>query len=156
MENIMNVVESQYQKKEIPVFRPGDTVKVYYKIVEGDSERTQIFEGTVLRIRGAGNGKTITVRKISFSIGIERIFLLNSPRIENIEIVKRGKVRRSRLYLENADLILLVLDWSRRLDKDDMDIIKKIRDNSKETIVVINKADLKGKLDIKKVKRSKG
>jgi len=98
MENIMNVVESQYQKKEIPVFRPGDTVKVYYKIVEGDSERTQIFEGTVLRIRGAGNGKTITVRKISFSIGIERIFLLNSPRIENIEIVKRGKVRRSRLY----------------------------------------------------------
>ena len=98
MENIMSVVESQYQKKEIPVFRQGDTVKVHYKIVEGESERTQIFEGTVLRMRGAGISKTITVRKISFGIGIERIFLLNSPRIENIEIVKQGKVRRSRLY----------------------------------------------------------
>jgi len=98
MENLMSVVESQYQKKEIPVFRPGDSVKVHYKIVEGDSERTQIFEGTVLRKRGAGISKTITVRKISFGIGIERIFLLNSPRIENIEIVKQGKVRRSRLY----------------------------------------------------------
>jgi len=98
MENILSVVESQYRKKEIPVFRQGDTVKVHYKIVEGDSERTQIFEGTVLRIRGAGISKTITVRKISFGIGIERIFLLNSPRIENIEIVKQGKVRRSRLY----------------------------------------------------------
>ncbi len=98
MENIMSVVESQYQKKEIPVFRQGDTVKVHYKIVEGESERTQIFEGTVLRMRGDGINKTITVRKISFGIGIERIFLLNSPRIENIEIVKQGKVRRSRLY----------------------------------------------------------
>ncbi len=98
MENIMDVVESQYQKKEIPVFRQGDTVRVHYKIVEGESERTQVFEGTVLRMRGAGISKTITVRKISFGIGIERIFLLNSPRIENIEIVKQGKVRRSRLY----------------------------------------------------------
>ncbi|MBI5574090.1 MAG: 50S ribosomal protein L19 [Elusimicrobia bacterium] len=98
MENLVGFVESQYQKKEIPVFRQGDTVKIHYKIVEGESERTQIFEGTVLRMRGAGISKTITVRKISFGVGIERIFLLNSPRIENIEIVKQGKVRRSRLY----------------------------------------------------------
>lgn len=98
MENLISFVENQYQKKEIPAFRPGDLVRVHYKIVEGDSDRTQIFEGTVLRRRGSGAGKTVTVRKVSFGIGVERIFLLNSPRIENIEIVKQGKVRRSRLY----------------------------------------------------------
>ena len=98
MENLMSVVENQYARKPTAEFNSGDSVKVYYKIIEGDSERTQIFEGVVLRIRGAGNGKTITVRKVSFGIGIERIFLFNSPRLEKIELMKRGKVRRSRLY----------------------------------------------------------
>ncbi|MEW6556141.1 MAG: 50S ribosomal protein L19 [Elusimicrobiota bacterium] len=98
MENLVSFVENQYVKKNYPDFKPGDTVKVHYKIVEGESERTQIFEGTVLRKRGTGNSKTITVRKVSFGSGVERIFLLNSPCIEKIEIVKSGKVSRSRLY----------------------------------------------------------
>src|SRR3989339_403403 len=98
MENLISVVENQYAKKANSEIRPGDLVKVHYKIIEGDSERTQVFEGTILRIRGAGNGKTITVRKISFGIGVERVFMLNSPRLEKIELVKHRKVRRSRLY----------------------------------------------------------
>jgi len=98
MANLIDLVESKYYRANIPDFRPGDLVRVYFKIIEGDSERVQAFEGTVLRKKGAGLGKTITVRKISFGIGVERIFLLNSPRIEKIELLKKGKVRRSRLY----------------------------------------------------------
>lgn len=98
MEDIMGIVEKQCAKKEIPEIRTGDLVKVHYKIIEGDSERTQVFEGVILRNRGSGLGKTITVRKISFNIGVERIFLLNSPHLEKIELLKRGKIRRSRLY----------------------------------------------------------
>ena len=98
MENLMSFVEGRYQKKEVTALKTGSAVKVHYRVIEGDSERTQIFDGTVTRIRGGGNSKTITVRKTSFGIGVERIFLINSPRIANIEIVKQGKVRRSRLY----------------------------------------------------------
>lgn len=98
MANLIDVVESKYLKASIPEFRPGDLVRVYFKIIEGDSERIQAFEGIVLRRKGSGLSQTITVRKISFGIGIERIFLLNSPRIEKIELMKKGKVRRSRLY----------------------------------------------------------
>ena len=98
MEDVMGIVEKECAKKEIPEIRTGDLVKVHYKIIEGDSERTQVFEGIILRNRGAGLGKTITVRKISFNIGVERVFLLNSPHLEKIELLKRGKVRRSRLY----------------------------------------------------------
>ncbi|MDD5687264.1 MAG: 50S ribosomal protein L19 [Elusimicrobia bacterium] len=98
MKNLMGIVESKFMKKETTGFRPGDSVKVYYKIIEGDSERTQIYEGIVLRIKGSGLNKTVTIRKISFSIGVERVFLLSSPRLEKIELVKQGKVRRSRLY----------------------------------------------------------
>ncbi|HAM39690.1 MAG: 50S ribosomal protein L19 [Elusimicrobia bacterium RIFOXYC2_FULL_34_12] len=98
MENLISVVESQYAKKSMTEINSGDLIKVYYKIIEGDSERTQVFEGTVLRIRGAGNSKTMTVRKISFGIGVERVFMLNSPRLEKIELMKHRKVRRSRLY----------------------------------------------------------
>ncbi|MBN1383585.1 MAG: 50S ribosomal protein L19 [Elusimicrobia bacterium] len=98
MEDVMSIVEKECAKKEIPDIKSGDLVKVHYKIIEGDSERTQIFEGVILRIRGSGLGKTITVRKISFNIGVERVFLLNSPHLEKIELVKRGKVKRSRLY----------------------------------------------------------
>ena len=79
-------------------FRPGDQVKVHFKVVEGDNERVQLFEGTVIRSRGAGISKMFTVRKVSFGIGVERIFPVHSPRIEKIEVVKRGRVRRAKLY----------------------------------------------------------
>jgi large subunit ribosomal protein L19 len=87
------------QKKDLGVnFRPGDQIKVYFKVVEGNNERTQIFDGTVIRKKGHGLSETFTTRKISFGIGVERIFPIHSPRIEKIEVVRRGKVRRARLY----------------------------------------------------------
>ena len=79
-------------------FRSGDTVKVYTKVVEGDSERIQIFDGVVLSRRGSGISESFIVRKISYGIGVERVFPLHSPRIDKIEIVKSGKVRRSKIY----------------------------------------------------------
>jgi large subunit ribosomal protein L19 len=85
--------------KEIPDFRSGDTVRVNYKIKEGDKERLQPFEGIVIARKGAGAGKTVTVRKIaSGEVGVERIFPLNSPWIEGLEVVKKGKARRAKLY----------------------------------------------------------
>lgn len=88
-----------YLKEEFPDVKPGDIVKVYQKIKEGDKERTQVFEGVVLaRKHGKGINATFTVRKVSFGIGVERIFPLHSPVIEKIEIIKRGKVRRAKLY----------------------------------------------------------
>jgi large subunit ribosomal protein L19 len=87
------------QKRDLGVsFKSGDQIKVYFKIVEGGNERIQIFEGIVIRIKGSGLSKTFTVRKISFGIGIERIFPIHSPRIDKIEVVKHGKVRRAKLY----------------------------------------------------------
>jgi large subunit ribosomal protein L19 len=85
-------------KKEIPAFRPGDTIKVYVKVVEGESERIQPFEGVVIRRKGSGLSASFLVRKISFGIGIERSFPLHSPRIEKIELIRSGRVRRARLY----------------------------------------------------------
>ncbi len=79
-------------------FKPGDTVRVHLRVVEGESERIQVFEGTVLRRRGAGVSETFLVRKISFGVGVERMFPVNSPRIDKIEVVRTGRVRRSRLY----------------------------------------------------------
>jgi large subunit ribosomal protein L19 len=87
------------QKKDLKVnFKFGDTVKVHFKVIEGANERIQIFEGIVIRLRGSGLSKTFTVRKVSFGIGVERIFPLYSPRIEKIEVVRLGKVRRAKLY----------------------------------------------------------
>ncbi len=85
-------------KKEVFNFRPGDTVRVHVKVVEGSRERTQIFEGVVIRRRGGGLNETFTVRRVSYGVGVERIFPLHSPRIERVEIVRRGRVRRARLY----------------------------------------------------------
>jgi large subunit ribosomal protein L19 len=85
-------------KRDFPDFKPGDTIKVHIKVKEADKERIQVFQGVVIAIRGRGNGKTFTVRKVSFGIGVERIFPFASPSIEKIEIVKRGKVRRAKLY----------------------------------------------------------
>ncbi|RJX17590.1 MAG: 50S ribosomal protein L19 [Ammonifex sp.] len=85
-------------KKEVFDFRPGDTVRVHVKVVEGSRERTQIFEGVVIRRRGGGLNETFTVRRVSYGVGVERIFPLHSPRIERVEVVRRGRVRRARLY----------------------------------------------------------
>lgn len=99
MSSVIQKVEEMYlPKKEYPTFKVGDTVKVHYRIVEGEKERIQPFEGVVIRIKGSGMGKTFTVRKESYGVGIERTFPYYSPNIEKIELVKYGKVRRSRLY----------------------------------------------------------
>jgi len=98
MKMTMDMVEKDYLKKTLAPFRVGDQVKVVLKIVEGDSERLQTFEGTVIRMRGHGLSKSFTVRKVSFGIGVERTLPLYSPRIEKIEVVRSGHVRRAKLY----------------------------------------------------------
>lgn len=96
--DILDQIESEQFKKEMPALRPGETVRVHVKVVESEKERTQVFEGTIIRISGKGNRATFTVRKISYGVGVERIFPLHSPRLEKIEVVSRGKVRRAKLY----------------------------------------------------------
>jgi large subunit ribosomal protein L19 len=86
------------QKRQLPAFRPGDQVKVHYRIREGEKERVQVFQGVVIAHAKGGLGATFTVRKVSFGVGVERMFPQHSPRIERLEIVSRGKVRRARLY----------------------------------------------------------
>lgn len=88
----------QKVRRDLPDFGPGDTVRVHVKIKEGDKERIQVFEGVVLYRRGSGLSETFCVRKISFGVGVERIFPINSPVIDKIEVVRRGRVRRARLY----------------------------------------------------------
>ncbi len=94
----MKLVEAAHMKTGIPEFGPGDTVNVHMRIVEGEKERIQQFQGEVISKRGAGMGATFTVRKISDGVGVERIFPLHSPRIAKIEVIKKGKVRRAKLY----------------------------------------------------------
>jgi large subunit ribosomal protein L19 len=94
----MEYIEKEQMRIDLPNFNVGDTVRVHFKIVEGEKERIQVFEGVVIRKRKGGVGATFTVRKVSYGIGVERIFPLHSPRIEKIEIVNRGRVRRARLY----------------------------------------------------------
>lgn len=96
--NTLDQLEAEQSKKDIPELHPGETVKVHVKVVEGEKERTQIFEGIVIRLSGKGNRANFTVRKISYGIGVERIFPFHSPRVERIEVVARGKVRRAKLY----------------------------------------------------------
>ena len=99
MSSLVKFVEEQFvEKKELPSFSSGDTITVYYEIREGDKTRTQIFKGVVLQRRGSGSTETFTIRKMSGSIGVERIFPINSPAIQKIEINKRGKVRRARIF----------------------------------------------------------
>ncbi|MBI4056321.1 MAG: 50S ribosomal protein L19 [Elusimicrobia bacterium] len=85
-------------KSEIPSFKSGDSIRVHLRVVEGDSERIQTFEGTVIKKRGMGISETFTVRKMSFGVGVERTFPLHSPRLEKLEVVKSGRVRRAKLY----------------------------------------------------------
>jgi len=96
--NALEKVEQSQVKKDLPQFRSGDTVRVHVIIKEGDKERIQVFEGTVIGLRRAGNHSTFTVRKISFGQGVERIFPLHSPTISKIEVVRSGRVRRAKLY----------------------------------------------------------
>ena len=98
MNPIIDNLEKQYLDKELPELNPGDTVKVFVRIVEGNKERTQAFEGTIIKIRGGGVNKTMTVRKIFQGVGVERVFAIYSPRVEKITVLKRGDVRRSKLY----------------------------------------------------------
>src|SRR6478609_2610963 len=91
-------IENEQLRTGLPDFRVGDTVRVHYKIVEGDKDRIQVFQGVVIKKHRAGLRSSFTVRKVSFSVGVERMFMLHSPRIEKIEIVSRGVVRRSRLF----------------------------------------------------------
>ncbi len=85
-------------ERNMPTLTPGDTVKVSVKVVEGDKERTQVFQGVVIRIRHTGAGTNVTVRRVTYGIGVERTFFLNSPRVEKMEVVRRGKTRRAKLY----------------------------------------------------------
>lgn len=95
--NIVNEVTARQLKKDVPDFSSGDTVKVYVRIIENNKERIQVFQGVVMQRRGSGVSETFTVRKISSGVGVERTFPVNSPVISKIELVKRGKVRRSRI-----------------------------------------------------------
>lgn len=94
----MQLLDREQMRTDIPQFKPGDTIKVHVRIREGDKERIQIFQGVVIRKRKGKINSTFTVRKISYGIGVERIFPLHSPMIDRIEMVSRGRVRRSRLY----------------------------------------------------------
>lgn len=96
---LIRSVESEYQKEELPQVETGDTVKVHVRIVEGDRERLQVFQGVVIRQQGSGIAKTFTVRRIaSHGVGVERTFLLHSPRVEKVEVARSAKIRRSRIY----------------------------------------------------------
>jgi large subunit ribosomal protein L19 len=98
MSNVIDVIEASQCKTDIPEFNVGDTVRVHVKILEGDKERIQVFEGVVISRAHGKNRATFTVRKISYGVGVERIFPLHSPRIDKIEVVSRGRVHRAKLY----------------------------------------------------------
>jgi large subunit ribosomal protein L19 len=93
-----DIVESEYLRDDIPDFRPGDTVKVHVRVVEGSRERIQLFQGVVISRKGGGLRETFTVRKISFGVGVERTFPVHSPMLSKIEVLMQGKVRRAKLY----------------------------------------------------------
>lgn len=96
--DLIHKIEEGQKKAELPAFKVGDTVKVHFRIVEGKNERIQIYEGLVICFKNAGVGRTFTVRKNSYGVGVERVFPLHSPRIANVELVRPGRVRRAKLY----------------------------------------------------------
>ena len=100
--NVIEKIEREQLRLDMPVFRPGDTIKVHLRIIEGEKERIQVFQGAVLRLRKGGVNSTFTVRKVSDGVGGERVFPMHSPFIERVEVVSQGKVRRSRLYYLRA------------------------------------------------------
>ncbi|MBW1859120.1 MAG: 50S ribosomal protein L19 [Deltaproteobacteria bacterium] len=95
---LVTAIEKEQMRFDLPYFKPGDTVKVHVKIKEGDKERIQVFKGVVIRKRKGTTNATFSVRKVSYGVGVERIFPLHSPNIDKVEVVSRGRVRRSRLY----------------------------------------------------------
>ncbi len=96
--NIIDKIEREGMRKDVPDFEPGDTVRVHVKIVEGDKERIQVFEGTVIGRQGGGLRERFRVRKLSYGVGVERIFPVHSPRVDRIEVTRKGRVRRAKLY----------------------------------------------------------
>ncbi len=100
--NRLDAIELAERRRDLPPFRPGDTLRVHVKVREGEKERTQVFEGVCIRRRGGGTSETFTVRKISYGVGVERIFPVQAPIVEKVEIKSRGHVRRSRLYFLRA------------------------------------------------------
>ena len=96
--NVIDQLEKEQRKEAIPELRPGDTVRVHAKVVEGTRERIQVFEGLVIRVTGGGLRRNVTVRRVTHGVGVERTFLVHSPRIDRIEVVRHGQVRRARLY----------------------------------------------------------
>ena len=96
--NTLQEVEKEYLRSDLPEFRAGDTLRVHVKVSEGDKQRIQIYQGVVIARRGTGTGESFTVRKMSGGIGVERVFPINSPILDKIEVIRRGRVRRAKLY----------------------------------------------------------
>ena len=94
----IDAIEQEQLRTDVPNFRPGDTLNVHVKVVEGEKERVQIFRGVVIRMSGGGNRATFTVRKMSYGVGVERTFPIHSPRVDRIDVLSRGRVRRAKLY----------------------------------------------------------
>lgn len=98
MTNVIDQIAAEQRRDDIPEFRAGDTLKVHVNIVEGNRSRVQVFQGVCIKVQGSGIGRSFTVRKLSFGVGVERTFPLHSPSIEKIEVASRGEVRRAKLY----------------------------------------------------------
>jgi large subunit ribosomal protein L19 len=96
--NVVREITQEQLRTDLPSFRPGDTLKVHVKVIEGTRERIQLFEGVVIKRRGGGISETFTVRKVSYGVGVERTFPIHSPKLDKIEVARRGKVRRAKLY----------------------------------------------------------
>lgn len=96
--NLVDIIEQENLKKEVPNFNIGDTVRVFVKVIEGDKERLQAFEGIVISRKNGSIRESFTVRKVSFGVGVERTFPIHSPRIDHIEVIRKGKIRRAKLY----------------------------------------------------------
>ncbi len=96
--DVIRAIEKEQMRKDIPEFNVGDTVRVYVKVIEGSRERLQAFEGTVIQKRHGGIRETFTVRRVSYGVGVERVFPVHSPKIDRIEVIRRGKVRRAKLF----------------------------------------------------------
>jgi len=148
-------IEKNHMKDDLPAFAIGDTVKVHVKIREGDKERVQIFQGTVISRRGGGTGETFTVRKISAGIGVERVFPLHSPNVSKIQRVRQGKVRRAKLYYLRGLTGKSARITEKLTDKNDSkNNIKAEKTPAKKTRTTKVKAEPKGKAEKKAGKKA--